>query len=222
MQRFFPLIVCTLFLSACSQKAPPAPTRTPPPEAVSMPTVDQAFVRAALHPEASMANKPLLTDLDRRPGTEALVVIHRQRQNHELALLRGDHKVLARSPLGGKFLAHATLRHVGEMKIVKLLEDDGKVLFLPIETAIKRQYICGVLLFRYRGEMLVQSGELGCRCWRKEAGAAKTEDPQSLFKAEARPEGARIEVQEDRGTRIYVWDSEMASFSEKEFVPKEK
>ncbi len=221
MQRFFPLIACTLFLSACPQKAPPPPTRTAP-EAVSMPTVDQAFIRAALHPEASLANKPLLADLDHRPGTEALVVIHRQRQNHELALLRGNHKILARSPLGGKFLAHATLRHVGEMKIVKLLEDDGKVLFLPIETSIKRQYVCGVLLFRYRGEMLVQSGELGCRCWRKEAGAAKTEDPHALFKAEAKPAGASVEVQEVRGTRIYVWDKEMASFSEKEFVPKEK
>ncbi len=220
MRLFFPLIICTFFLCGCPQKAPPPPSETEEKEVVPMPTVDEAFVRAALHPEARLANKPLLMDLDPRPGTEALVVIQRGGANPEMALLRGNRKVLARTPLGGKFLAHSTLRHVGSMKIMTLLKDSGKVLFLPVETTVNKQWVCGTLIFRYHSEMIVLAGELACRCWRKQAGASKDEDPHALIKAERKPGGeATVAIQEHKGTRVYKWDAKLAGFVEKEYLP---
>ena len=221
MQRFFPLIIGTFFLCGCPRRAPPPTPDSTAQQAVAMPTVDVSFVRAALHPEARLANKPLLADLDPKPGTEALVVVHQGGRNHELALVRGNRKVLARSPLGGKFLAHASLRHVGAMKIISLLQDGGKVLFLPVETSVKKRWICGMLIFRYRSEMLVLAGELACRCWRKQAGARQDEDPHGLVKAERKPDGdVTVEVQEEKGSRVYGWDAEQAAFMARANLPK--
>lgn len=213
MQRFFPLIMLPLILSGCPQKEPPPASRAVPREAVAMPTVNEAFVRAALHPEARLATKPLLVDLDPKPGTEAVVVIHRGNTNHEIAVLRGNHKVLARDSLGGKMLRRASLRHVGAIKIEKLLPDGGKVLLLPVETSIKKQWVCGALIFRYRDEMLVMAGELHCNCWRKAAGATADVDPYASLISITHKDGkALIRMQEQKGVRVYGWDAEQAAF----------
>lgn len=213
MSRLMVVLFASFLLSGCPREAP-RPAADPDEEAPSPPRVDQAFVRAVLNPEARLATEPVLVDLDRSaPGTEALVVFHVGGKDHELALVRGNRKVLARVPLRGKVLLHASIRQVGALQVKSLLEGGGKVGFLPVETEVKRVYVCGFLTFRYRAELLVMSGELGSRCWRKAAGAPKDVDPHSLLKIARSDSGvATVEVQQNKGTRTYSWDKQRAAF----------
>jgi len=211
MRRSLFLLALVAVIFGCKGKAPPAkePEReeTPP-----IPMVDEAFVTRALGAETELSNKALVMDLDPRPGIEALVATHSGGMSHQVALVRGNHEVVARTPLGGKILVNANIRHVGAFAVEDGLAGGAKIILLPVETLVYKQNVCGMLAFRYRSEALILVGEFGCRCWRKEAGAARAVDPYSLMRVDRSGAEVRIEMQEEKGSRLYRWHPEELSF----------
>jgi hypothetical protein len=168
-------------------------------------------VERALGPEVALSGKGLVADLDPAPGIEALVVTHRGSGGYQLALLRGDHSVLLRTPLGGKVLANAYIRHAGELRLEPGLAGGQQVILLPVETLVRRNYVCGILAFRFRSEMLALVGELASLCWRRQAGARADIDPYSLLTLDRSVDPPALTVEEGAGARRYSWDPEQGA-----------
>ncbi len=189
----------------------------PPPsqqeeEVPPRPRVDEAFARRAFSAEAMPANEALVMDLDPLPGEEAIVVVDLGNRNYQVAVVRGNHRVITRAPLGGKILAHTNVQRIGAFRRLKADDKALPMILLPVATLVFKQWVCGILVFRYRSETLVLVGELGSRCWNKEAGIKVEVDPYSLLK-EANQDGElRLEMSEDNGTRLYRWDKILGSF----------
>jgi len=205
------LVSLALALVACK------PARRPPPpveqeqEVPPTPRVDSAFLRQALGPGLELANTPLVQDIDPRPGTEALVAVHRKGKGHEVALLRGNHQVLARAPLGGKILANAAIEAVGPFKEMDLWGDGGKSFLMPVDTLVYHRSVCGILAFRYRYNSLSLVGEFATKCWRKESGGDGG-DPFASLKVDRQGKLLRIETVDDEGKRLYRWDPSQQAF----------
>ncbi len=204
------------FGTGCPQKEPP-PVKADPEHALSMPVVDRAFVERALGPGVNLASKPLVMDIDPRPGQEALVVTEKA-GDFQVAVLRANARPLAQVPLGGKVLAHAHVRYVGELRAMDLLPDGSKIYVMPVETLVLKVPVCGMLAFRYREDALALVGEFACRCWRKEVGGAGV-DPFSFMKVE-RGEQLRIVMDDPEGERTFRWDAAQGSFLALALPPK--
>lgn len=205
-------LVLTLFFN-CRQetaKVPIEPVKEPIEEAPTLPKVDQSLVRKIFGAKYSLANKPLLADIDSRPGIEALISVQREGKDHQLALIRGNQKVLAQAPLSGKVLAQASIRHLGEFRLLKILPEDNDAILLPVETLVYRDVYCGILAFRYRSEMLSMIGQFASSCWRREAGG-KGGDPFSLVKV-IKGKSVAIEIKKQQGAQKYFWDKEQMAF----------
>jgi hypothetical protein len=203
------LAVPVVATAACDQRtAPPPPVE---PGAPPLPMPDEAFVKKAIDAEAMLANKPIVADLDPRPGTEVLLVAHRGGKDFQVAVARGNHEVLARTRLGGKILAHANIRFVGEWRSEDLFGDGARVYFLPVETLVLKQAVCGFVAFRYRNDALSLIGEFGSLCWRREAGG-KGGDPFALFKVEKNGEEILVQTEEEKGPRTYRWNAAEGAF----------
>ena len=74
------VLAATLLTSGCSRRKPPPAAKeaevTPP-----TPKVDESFLASAFGPGRILANKPFIADIDRRPGVEALIAMHRARRS---------------------------------------------------------------------------------------------------------------------------------------------
>ena len=90
--------------TGCPQKEL-APVKADPEQPLTMPPVDRAFVERALGPGVNLASKPLVMDIDPRPGQEAMVVTEKAGADFQVAVLRANGRALAQVPLGGKVLA---------------------------------------------------------------------------------------------------------------------
>ena len=212
--------VTLLFLAmGCPQKEPP-PVKADPEQPLSMPVVDRAFVERALGPGVNLASKPLVMDIDPRPGQEALVVTEKAGADFQVAVLRANGRALAHVPLGGKVLAHAHVRLVGELRAMDLLPDGSKIYVMPVETLVLKVTVCGLLAFRYREDALALVGEFASRCWRKEVGGTGV-DPFSFMKVE-RGEQLRIVMDDPEGERTFRWDAAQGSFLALALPPKKK
>lgn len=200
--------------AGCQKKKAPPP---PPPAEVIPPTpkVDATFLRQALGPGFELANTPLIQDIDPRPGTEALIAVHRRGKNHEVALVRGNRQVLARAPLTGKIIANAVMEAVGPFKQVDLWGDGSKTFLMPVDTTVYHRSVCGLLAFRYRYNSLSLVGEFATKCWRKESGGDGG-DPFANFKVERQGKQLTIETAEEDGKRIYRWDETQQAFVERQ------
>lgn len=206
--------ICLLALlaaSGCPRQDPPRATDDPPEPTPPTPRVDQAFVLKAFGAGKALANAPLIADLDPRPGIEALVAIHGGGKDYQVAVVNGDGRVLARTPLGGKVLTQATITGVGELKAQEL-PGAGKTLLLPVETEVYHRSVCGILALRYRREALALIGEFSTKCWRKQAGGDGS-DPMRYFKIVERDGKTWIESEEEGGElRLYRWDETQSAF----------
>jgi len=216
------LVVLLLFLPACPdrQQAAPRPAieeEAPPPR----PAVNEAFVKRAFNPDALPANDALVVELDPVPGIEALVAVDLGNRNYQVAVVRGNHKVLSRAPLGGKILAHTNVQRIGQFRRLEQPGDSRPRVMLPVATLVQRQWVCGVLVFRYRTETLVLVGEMGSRCWNREA-AGKQIDPYTLIKVGEEEGALRLTVTEDRGVRTYGWDAASGSYKAVKFEKKRR
>ncbi len=222
MKRTWTLALLPILLTGCKEparrSAEPEPGPAPP-----TPVVDAAFIKKAFDPDTLLATDPLVADLDAQGGKEALVAIKRADAIYQLAVVDGNARVLSRTPLGGKMISGAHIQALGTFRLEPGLAGGESVVLLPVETLVYKQYLCGMFTLRYRSEMLVLTGELGCKCWRKVAGADRDRDPYELIKI-ARDEGdTRIEMEGDRGTYTYRWKPEQAAFvAELDPVPEQK
>ena len=204
------LVSFALPLVACKQaRRPPPPVEQE--EEPPTPRIDSAFLRQALGPGLELANTPLIGDIDPRPGTEALVAVHKAGKGHEVAVIRGNHQVLARAPLGGKILANAAIEAIGSFKPMDLWGDGGKSFLMPVDTLVYHRSVCGILAFRYRYNSLSLVGEFATKCWRKESGGDGG-DPFARFKVERQGKLLRIETVDDEGQRLYRWDPSQQAF----------
>lgn len=205
-------LTCLLVTPACRQKrTPPAPKQQDEP-APTVSKVDLHFVQKALGPEVELANAPLVGDIDPRQGTEALLATHKDGRYYQVSVVRGDHKVLARAPLGGKMLANADIRGVGRFKAMDLWSDGQQIYLMPVETMALKQPACGIIAFRYRPNTLSIIGEFSCKCWSKEMGGSGDADPFSYFKVSKATGEVQVEMQEERGNRRYRWDEAQQTF----------
>ncbi len=206
------LLLPLILLAGCPEKKAPPPAASQTEEAPPRPRVDEAFVRRAFNADALPANEALVVDMDPLPGEEAVVAVDMGNRNYQVAVVRGNHRLITRAPLGGKILAHTNVQRVGAFK---RLEADGfarPLILLPVATMVREQWVCGILIFRYRAESLVLVGELGGRCWNKEAGARAEVDPYTLL-SEVRADGElRLEMTEDKGVRTYRFDKTQGAF----------
>jgi len=217
LTRSLLLLLASTLLPGCpDKKLPPSPREEEsiPPT----PKVDQAFLQQALGPGWTLANRPLVLDIDRRPGTEALVAAHKDNRNHQLAVIRGNHEVLARAPLGGKILANANIQAVAELKPFDLFGDGGKTYLMPVETLVYHQAVCGILAVRYRYHALSLVGEFATRCWRKQSGGHGG-DPFGYFKVQREGKQLTVATEEERGKRLYRWSEEQQAFLSSEPLP---
>ncbi len=203
-----------VLLAACPEEKTKPKTDDPPSEpAPPPPRVDLAFVQKAMGPGFALANHPLVDDLDPRPGVEALVAIHQGGKRYQVAVVRGDHQVLARAPLAGKVLGQTDLTWVGDFRPAPLLPDGKKAFLMPIETLVYHRSVCGILAFRYRAEALSVVGEFSTRCWRKEAGG-EGGDPFSMMSVKREGDAAIVETKDEGGeTSRYTWDATSNAFS---------
>lgn len=183
-----------------------------------MPRVDTAFLQKAFSGGVALANTPLIEDLDRRPGVEALIAVHQGGKNHQVAVVRGNHKVLSQMPIGGKILAHANIVAVGEFQTMDIFKDGQKVYMMPVDTLVFHRSVCGILAFRYRRETLSLIGEFSTKCWRTESGGDGS-DPFTNFRIKQTGEEARIETEEPEGPRVYRWDKSQQAFLSLEKLP---
>jgi hypothetical protein len=211
------LVVLLLFLPACPERKQAAPRPTleqedPPPR----PVVNEAFIKRVFNPDALPANEALVLELDPAPGIEAVVAVDMGNRNYQVAVVRGNHKALSRAPLGGKILSHANVQHIGPFRRLEQAGDSRPRVMLPVATLVQRQWVCGVLVFRYRTESLALVGEMGSRCWNREA-VGKQLDPYSLIKIWEEEGALRIGVTEDRGVRTYGWDETGGSYKPVKF-----
>lgn len=202
--------ILPLALLGCPPRDPPPAKADPHEQPLTMPPVDRAFVERALGPGTNLANKPLVADIDPRAGQEALVVTEKAGKDFQLAVVRANGRVLSHVPLGGKVLAHANLRLVGELRAMDLLPDGSKIYLMPVETLVYKVPVCGLLAFRYREDALALVGEFASQCWRKEVGGTGA-DPYSFMKVE-RGEQLRIVMDDPEGERTYRWDAPQGSF----------
>jgi len=211
MKRSIVLLLLLVPLSSCERrKKPPLPE----PESVPpRPVVDEGFLAKALGPGTKLANKPVIDDIDRRSGTEALVAVHKDGRNYEVAVVRGNHEVLGRTPLGGKILSNANIQAIGEFRRLDLWKD-SKTYLMPVETLVYHRSVCGLVAFRYRYDTLSVDGEFATLCWRKEA-SGHGGDPFKDFKVIRDDAGKllRVETIDDRGQRIYTWDAAKQAFT---------
>lgn len=202
------LLVLLLFLSACPDRSEPSSpalpgAEDPPPR----PLVDEAFIKRAFNPDALPANKALLLELDPAPGVEAVVTVDLGNRNYQIAVVRGNHQVLSRAPLGGKILSHANVQRIGSFKHLEVGPKKRPLVMLPVATLVQRQWVCGVLLFGYRAESLILVSELGTRCWNREAvGKGHDLDPYSVIQFSEEDGEPRMAITEDLGVRTYRWD----------------
>lgn len=206
--------VATLFallpLQACPRNEPRA-AAAEEAGATAAPKIDTSFLLRTFGAGAALANRPLLEDVDPRPGTEALVAIHRGGIDFQVAVVTGDRRILSRAPLGGKVLAHASINFVGEFRRSDLVPG-AKTYLMPVETTVYHRSVCGILAFRYRREALSVVGEFSCACWRKEAGGDGS-DPFSYMKVSGQAAEVRVEMREERGEkRTYRWDTSESAF----------
>jgi hypothetical protein len=202
--------ILPLVLLGCPPKDPPPAKGDPQEQPITMPPVDRAFVERALGPGTNLANKPLVADIDPRGGQEVLVVTEKAGKDYQLAVLQANGRVLSHVPLGGKVLAHANLRLVGELRSMDLLPDGSKIYLMPLETLVYKVPVCGLLAFRYREDALALVGEFASRCWRKEVGGTGA-DPFTFMKVE-RGEQLRVVMDDPEGERTYRWDAAQGSF----------
>ncbi len=203
-------ILLPAVLVGCPQKEPPPVKADPTEQPATMPPVDRTFVQRALGAGRDLASKALVADIDPRPGMEALVVTAKGGADFEVAVIRANAHVLSHVPLGGKVLAHAHVRLVGELRAMDLLPDGSKIYVMPVETLVLKVPVCGLLAFRYREDALALVGEFASRCWRKEVGGTGA-DPFSFMKVE-RGEQLRIVMDDPEGERTYRWDPAQGSF----------
>jgi hypothetical protein len=183
--------------------------------------VNDSFLAKALGPDTKLANKPVIEDIDRRSGDEALVAVHKDGKNYEVAVVRGNHKVLGRTPLGGKILSNANIQTVAEFRRLDLWKDGSKTFLMPVETLVYHRSVCGLVAFRYRYNTLSVVGEFATLCWREEA-SGHGGDPFKDFKVIRDDTGklVRIETIDDRGQRIYTWDESKQAFASKTVAAK--
>jgi hypothetical protein len=206
------LFLCLLVPPACRQEKTspaPKPQEKPAPTVIK---VDQHFVQKALGPGMELANAPIIADIDPRPGTEALLATHKQGRYYQVSVARGDHRVLARAPLGGKMLANADIRGVGQFKAMDLWSDGKPIYLMPVETMALKQPACGIIAFRYRQDTLSIIGEFSCKCWSKKMGGSGRSDPFSYFTVSKATGEVQVEMQEERGKRRYRWDEAQQTF----------
>ena len=211
------LLACLVAtVAGCEQKQQkkvspePAPRSEPAP---ARPALDAAFLARALGPGTALSNKAVLSELDPKPGTEALVAVHRAGKRHEVAVLRGNGEVLSRTPLGGKILANANIQAVGEFRRLALWKDGGDTFLMPVETLVHDRAVCGLVALRYREGVLSVGGEFATVCWREES-SGHGGDPFRDFKVIRDQAGklARVETIDDRGPRVYTWDPGRQTF----------
>jgi hypothetical protein len=203
------LLVVLLSLAGCPPRDPP-PAKAQPEEVPTTPIVDQAFVRRALGGGITLANKPLIIDLDPRPGLEALIATQNAGRDYQVAVVRGNGRVLSQAPLGGKILAHANIRLIGDFRAMDFLPGGVKLYLMPVETLVYKSPVCGLLAFRYREDAIALVGEFASKCWRKAAGGDER-DPFDYMKV-VRGDDVRVEMDEPEGKRTYRWDPAQASF----------
>lgn len=204
------LLSTVLVWAGCPPQRPRPPVTeedTPP-----VPRVDQAFLTKVFGPGFTLAQPPVIADLDSRPGTEALLVVDNGGKSFQLAVVRGNQEVLSRAPLAGKILASANITHVGAIHEVDLLSEVGKSYLLPIETLVYHRSVCGILAVRYRNDALSVVGEFSCKCWRKEAGGGGTDPYANL---EIKRQGNEVEIEamgEGNELRTYRWQPSASAF----------
>ena len=209
------LLVLLLVLPACpdrpDQASPTLPrVEDPPPR----PLVDEAFIKRAFNPDALLANEALVLELDPAPGVEAVVAVDLGNRNYQIAVVRGNHRVLSRAPLGGTILAHTNVQRIGAFKRLEVGRDKRPQVMLPVATLVQRQWVCGVLVLGYRAESLVLVGELGSRCWNREVvGKGGDLDPYSLIQMGEEDGELSMAVTEDRGVRTYRWDETKGTYT---------
>jgi hypothetical protein len=203
----FIVLLCSF--AGCPPKDPP-PAKAQTEEVPATPIVDQAFLQRAFGGGVTLANKPLIVDLDPRPGLEALIATQNAGKDYQVAVVRGNGRVLSRAPLGGKILAHANIRLVGDFRAMNLLPDGSKLYLMPVETLVYKSPVCGLLVFRYREDAIALVGEFASTCWRKAAGGDER-DPFEHMKVLPGAE-VRVEMDEPEGKRVYRWDAAQASF----------
>ena len=183
--------------------------------------MNEAFAKRAFNADALPANEALVMELDPAPGIEAVVAVDLGNRNYQVAVVRGNHKVLSRAPLGGKILAHANVQRIGQFRRLEQSGGGRPHVMLPVATLVQRQWVCGVLVFRYRTESLVLVAEMGSRCWNAAAEAGGKElDPYSLIKVGEEDGALRLAVTEDRGVRTYGWDEAGGSYKAVKFEKK--
>jgi hypothetical protein len=183
-----------------------------------VPRVDTAFLQKAFGGAVTLANTPLTEDLDRRSGVEALVATHQGGKNYQVAVVRGNHKVLSQMPIGGKILAHANIVALGEFQTMDIFKDGRKIYLMPVDTLVYHRSVCGILAFRYRQDALSLIGEFSTKCWRTESGGDGS-DPFTFFRIKQTGEEARIETEEPEGPRLYRWDKTQQAFLSIETLP---
>jgi hypothetical protein len=211
-------ILAVVSAESCTRKHKPPPQeeeeKIPP-----TPAVDQQFLDKALGAGLALANKPLLKDIDRRLGTEALIATHRGGSDFQVAVVRGNHQVLSRAPLGGKILAHANIQAVGEFKAMDLFGDGAATYLMPVDTLVYQRSVCGLLAFRYRSKTLSLIGEFSFKCWRPEAGGDGS-DPYTYFSVKREGKQVFVETAEEHDeTRRYRWDESQQAFLTIEKLP---
>lgn len=210
LPRSLLILVLILGAAACQRSRRPPPPQEE--EAVPSTTrVDRAFVQQALGHGLELANQPLLSDVDPRAGTEAIIAVHKGNTSYEVAVVRGNRKVLARAPLSGKIIANAKIEAVGPFKQADLWGDGGKTFLMPVDTTVYHRSVCGILAFRYRYNSLSLVGEFSTKCWRKESGGGGG-DPFADFEVKREGKQLTIETVEDDGKRIYRWDESHQAF----------
>ncbi len=202
----------SLFISCSQKKVSSAPVESIDDRVPPAPQVTATFLSKALGPKTELASRPLIVDLDSRPGEEALVATHRAGKEYEIALIRGNHQVLAKAPMGGKVLMHAKVQAVGQMKLKLWSTIGNEVILVPVETLTNDRSLCGILVFRYRRDVMALIGEFALKCWRKEVGGENA-DPYSMMQIFGNMDGPlEIETQDDFGPRRYRWDKSQGAF----------
>lgn len=218
MHRHAMILLCGVLVAlvgagGCeTEKKTPRPAVPPRDEVPPVPVVSEELVRRAVHPRAELVGKGLVADVAPMPGQEALVVVRGEKGHHELVVVRGNHKVVARAPLGGRIMATAHVQTVGELHQERLAGLDTPLYLLPIETRVQRQWACGTLAFRFRSGALILVGEMGSRCWSATATGGSPRDPSSLYEIKELEGETRILMSEDGGkVRPWRWDEQQAA-----------
>ena len=205
------VVIVLVTLSGCpSKEIAPAPVQSEE-SSLAAPEVNAEFLQKAFSPGTSLANKPLLADIDGQAGTEALIAIHHGGKDFEVAVVRANRKILAHTPLGGKILAQANITFVGEFRPLDLLSAGQKAYVMPLETLVWQRSVCGFLVFRYRHETLSLIGEFACKCWRKEVGGDGS-DPYQYLTPKSQGSEIYLEIQEEEERQRYRWDAEQTAF----------